>query len=110
MPSINDWAAKAADRIINDSTVRAFYLGNFSKPPSVEYTTERIAAIIALHAEPLMALLRETRREHNDTDEGYCPRNYPDHWTVSKAKCICGADAWNVRIDAALAGEKFASP
>jgi hypothetical protein len=100
MSSINDWAAKAAQRIADES--HPSIVGSMS--------LERIAAIIATFAEPLVALLRESRREHRrhcdkeasspcDCGSGHCPIN-----AVAReaAKCTCGADAWNARVDKAL--------
>jgi hypothetical protein len=93
MPSINDWAAKAASII----------MGEDRRARDAE---ERIAAIIALHAEPLVKLLRESKMEHNATylreenDQEPCPKHYDEDATV----CTCGADKWNARIDEALNG------
>lgn len=116
MPSVNDWAARAADRIDDE-----YPHARGKRRPSVD----RVAAIIATFAEPLVGLLRESRRLHEhyegqpqrccpqcaceswigdeqvetDDDDEY-PANRPDE------PCACGADAWNARVDAALAGAK----
>lgn len=119
MPSINDWAAKAAERIVYGKN------GPISE--------ERIAAIIATFAEPLVALLRESRREHlhveDDTwyccgacthecesddpghehSEGCCVSSHDNVPKRVQGVCDCGAAAWNARLDAALAGERPAS-
>lgn len=106
MPSINDWTAKAARRICDEPGRK---------------NAERIAAIIAVHAEPLVALLREARRPHYHCDDSWycCGRcQHPDHtWTDHEylsshdgeaareaGVCNCGADAWNARIDKVLGG------
>ena len=88
---VYDWATKAAECVDPKASV------------------SRIAAIIALHAEPLVALLREARRSH---DKGYneescdyppCPKSDECEANDNMA-CTCSADAWNARIDAVLAG------
>ena len=119
MPSINDWAAKAAERIAFEFVVAT----------SAKRSAERIAAIIATFAEPLVALLREARREHHhdpvsnyEHDRGCCPQCTCESWNpVAKSQdegeldaehepnsneiCDCGADAWNARVDATLAAK-----
>ena len=112
MASINDWAAKAAERIQEECD------GNFGCTVSVE----RIAAIIATFAEPLIALLQESRREHyhfggDIPGTDCCPRCTCQCWPAdpepdfepepnSKLPCDCGADAWNARVEAVLGGRK----
>lgn len=103
MPSINDWAAKAAERIYDTEN-------NWGRKASVD----RIAAIIATFAEPLMQVLRESKREHQHCEDSfYCCRRCtsPDHFLLEGetlggdlTECTCGADAWNARVDAALDG------
>jgi len=90
------WTEKAARRILDDATVRAYYLARFSKPPSQDATEARIAAIIEKFAEPLVNLLRESKREHEDPG--------PCCMTVCSPneKCDCGADEWNAKIDEVL--------
>lgn len=91
MPSVNDWAMEAARRIC----IEVNKLG----PKVLEQNREeRIAAIIALHAAPLVSLLQASRREHKTLSCAYI------RWETRK--CTCGADAWNARIDAALEGVK----
>ena len=114
MASINDWAAKAAQRIVDEHDP----LRRGLDPPG----PERIAAIIATFAEPLMKLLRESKREHDHFPDGdirdgtCCPRCCCASWPNdpeadfepepnSDDPCSCGADAWNAKVDAALAGE-----
>ena len=80
MPSINDWAAKAAREIVIDMDLRERY-------------EERIAAIIATFAESLTRLLREAKREH------WCRKDFDPN-----VICTCGADAFNERIDRVLNG------
>jgi hypothetical protein len=93
MASINDWAAKAAERIDDEYGGRG-----------TSRTVERIAAIIATYAEPLMKLLQEARREHFQSCEALL--NYDDDGDkVFDNECTCGADAWNERVDKALNGE-----
>jgi hypothetical protein len=101
MASINDWATKAAHRIkaeVNEAT------GN---PRNV--SVERLAAIIVLHAEPLITLLAQAKKSHHggyideSSEENPCPL-YEDK--NSAGPCTCGADDWNARIDAALIGER----
>lgn len=56
-----------------------------------------IATIILEHAAPLLALLRESRREH-----------YKDHDPMDDCpalhgrSCDCGTSEWNARIDEVL--------
>lgn len=101
MPSIDDWAAKAADRIDDE-----YPHARREQRPSVE----RIAAIVATFAEPILMLLAESRRSHhrgyNDESCDYppCPASDED---VNDEKCTCGADAWNARIETALSGRKL---
>jgi len=114
MSSINDWAAKAARRIM--------LLYDLDRIAPQDKSVYAIAAIIAMHAEPLMALLREARREHYHCDDSwYCcgKCDHPDHGQLypeyflsshdgEAARvagiCNCLADAWNARIDKALEG------
>lgn len=112
MPSIEDWAAKAARKI------RSEHRGCKEGP-----TQERCAAIIATFTEPILKLLAESRREHHhqELDEifGCCPRCDCKSWAAvaraqdageldaepkpnSDGPCTCGADEWNARVDEAL--------
>ena len=87
-----------------------------------------IAEVVATFAEPLVSLLRESKREHYHCDDGWyccgkclcrCSSTAKDHehfledcWPASHGGeaarvggvCNCGADAWNRRVDAALSG------
>lgn len=54
-------------------------------------TEDYIAAVIVEFAEPLIALLRESKRIHHDQCQNRAANGY-------KA-CNCGAGAWNKRID-----------
>lgn len=93
MPSINDWATKAAQRILLEYKHKSpHWLGN---------SEEKVATIIATFAEPLVKLLWESRQEHDDDD---CPMAHPDYVYNSGEPCTCGADAWNARVDDALDG------
>ena len=85
MSSTNDWATTCAQRIKDEIE------------PGELPTVARVAAIIAAHAEPLMALLREAKREHRDD----C---LSSNWSYNT--CICGASAWNAKVDAAVEGVK----
>lgn len=100
MSSINDWAAKCAERVVTEF--------------DDEWTAgkrwraqERVAAIIATFAKPMLDLLNEARREHSRgyNDEGCdyppCPKSQEEN---DDEKCTCQADAWNARIDAAIGG------
>lgn len=80
------------------------------------------ASVVDEHITPLVALLRESRREHLHCDDSwYCCRacRSSDHMLVEgehlghgydrqphedhgKGLCTCGADAWNARVDAVL--------
>jgi len=115
MSSVNDWAAKAARRIDEEYPFNR----EIARPRP---TKDRIAAIIATFAEPLVALLRESRRDHHHAADGdvcdgaCCPQcccceSWPDDpegdfepTPNSDAACTCGAAEWNARIDAALEG------
>lgn len=105
MLSLNDWAAKAARKIHEEvSEIVA------SAQPHRQYklpSEQRMAAIIAVHAKPILALLNECgrgghSRGYNDEACDYppCATSYDEN-----AKCTCGADKWNARVDAALNGE-----
>lgn len=110
--AVRDWAAFAADALVAEFGGRV--------------RRERIAAVLAVHLEPLEALLRESIRQHHheEDDNFYCcgkcacgctfqheedyehgsecyPADYPQRPT---GVCNCGADAWNERVRAALAG------
>lgn len=110
MPSINDWARKAADYIESE------YCSKPRHPPTVD----RVAAIIATFAEPLMKALRDSKQEHYHCDDSFycCPQCdcisrgcTPDLEPTpnnSDKPCTCGADAENARIDAVLAGNEWA--
>ena len=51
------------------------------------------------HAAPLVALLRESKREHYcHGDITLCCTKVID----SRSACTCGADEWNARVDAML--------
>jgi hypothetical protein len=111
MLSVNDWAAKAAARILDE------YAG--ARLP--RNAQDHVAAIIATFAEPLVRLLNEARREHHHTADGdprdgvccpqCCCQSWPDDpegdfepTPNSDEPCTCGTDAWNARVDAALEG------
>jgi len=84
-PGVHDWASKAAEHINPKDSVA------------------RIAAVITLFAEPLITLLRQAKREHNFDarwDAKSCPKALDDDATT----CDCGADEFNAKIDAVLAG------
>lgn len=95
MSSVNDWAAKCAREIVDDLPHR--------KQPR----TERIAAIIVLHAQPLLDLLTERAHYHCEDSFYCCPRcDHPDHGSSGKivSRCNCGADEFNKKLRAALEG------
>lgn len=103
MASVNDWAAKAAQHIVDEVSEDVQWRNRRLVTPS----EERIAAIIATFAEPLMTMLRECKREHsrgyNDESCDYppCPKSDELNWNEP---CTCQADTWNTRIDAVLNG------
>jgi hypothetical protein len=130
MNADDNWAASAARQIKTE-------LVNFvHQDPNLQHNVSwivanvheaRIATIIATFAEPLVALLRDARREHYHCDDSwYCcgKCTHSDHiyrvegeWQEGdeyplsegfagrvKGRCTCGADAWNARVGAALAG------
>lgn len=118
MPSINDWAAKAADRIVDEVSENVQWRNRRLVSPS----KDRIAAIIATLAEPLMRLLRDSYRMHRH-DPSYnqyvcCPRCACNSWVGSEQvmtdddeyppnidePCDCGADEWNERVRKVLNG------
>ena len=116
MSSIDDLAIEAARRIIEEF--------DLAEGRNVEKREARIAAIVATYAGPLVALLREARREHLhcDDDSWYCCRacHAADHglaegeslregerWGTAVGVCTCDADAWNARVDAVLAGQEL---
>ena len=83
MPSINDWAAKAAKKI---------HMERYS-------SVERKAAIITVHAEPLLKLLKEAS---NGFHQQYCPLfNVVDG---DDTLCDCGAVEWHTRVQSAMNG------
>ena len=121
MATVKDWTAKAAEYIL------------FEYPPPLERKKrqERIAAIIATFAEPLVTLLRQSVRTHRHDEDMYgaawergekrqcCSRCTCNSWKGednaqaagddetdmepnSDEPCTCGADEWNAKIDEAL--------
>jgi hypothetical protein len=113
MASINDWAAKAAQYIASEY--------DLDRGRHAAARVERLAAIIATFAQPLMDTLRASRRGHFHCDDSWycCPQcNCSDHGlaegetiganhsrnAVPSDVCTCGADEWNKRVDAALDG------
>lgn len=92
MSSVNDWTARAAREIVDNVSENVQWRNRRLVKP----TEERIAAIIVLHAEPLLKLLQETRRECVPACAAY--GNYQPPYE----DCTCGADAWNAQIDEAL--------
>ncbi len=114
MSSIKDWASDAAEHISLEFLLR---MGHLKR----EEATDRIAAIIATFAKPLIDLVEAFRREHYHCDDSwYCcgkcmhsdhfpthEEDYPSsHDGRVSGKCDCGADAWNARVDAAMAGQE----
>lgn len=77
-------------------------------------------AVTIRHAEPLLALLRESKRQHYHSINSYycCPKcnNKEEHPGLEEGEtvgsvsgtahdteeCVCGVDAWNARVDALL--------
>lgn len=56
----------------------------------------------AIDVEPLIALLREAKREHRPDSYGQCPVEN----TWAPGPCDCGAAEWNARVDKVLNGVK----
>lgn len=92
MASIDDWAAKVAQRIVTevdasgDSLFKWVSDGgghlDYMGVKDVRRLGERIAAIIETHAKPLLTLVRESRRSHYHCgDSWYCCGRciHPDH-------------------------------
>ena len=112
---VYDWASKAAERIDDEYP----HARRQDRP-----TVARIAAIIATYADPLIRLLMEAKKAHDHVADGdvrdgtCCPQCCCESWpddpegdfepTPNRPDepCACGADAWNARIDAALAGKE----
>jgi len=114
MGSIDDWAAKASNRIVDEVTEDVQWRNRRLIKP----TAERIAAIIAWYAKPLEMLLLESRRAHKHGEHGSrcCPQCCCKSWPEdpegdfeptpnSDNPCTCGASEWNARIDTALNGQ-----
>ena len=112
MGSIQDWAAKAACRIVDEYDGRRL-------PLRLRKDQNHISAIIATFAEPLVSLLRESRRVHHHVADGdvrdgvCCPQCCCESWPDdpegdfeaepnSDEPCTCDAAEWNARIDKAL--------
>jgi hypothetical protein len=113
--AMTDWAARAARRVLDEYQHRP-----------TQARVDHCAAIIATFAEPLVALLRESRREHYHHNENdvhmpmlCCPRCTCNSWNAvaeaqdsgeldaehepnSDEPCTCGADEWNRRVDEVL--------
>lgn len=99
MPSVNDWAARAARFILDQE-----------KPDA-----ERIAAIIEIYARPLLDVLRamESRGHRHVPGDSYycCPRcDHSDHSLEEgeviepEGKCKCGFDELQQRFQKAISG------
>jgi hypothetical protein len=98
---MTDWAAKAAYEIA--ITIRE---ASFSCEPEKE-EVKKSATIIATFAEPLVALVRESKRRHYHCDDSFycCPLcDESDHAGAKGTDCTCGADDWNARVNAVLEG------
>jgi hypothetical protein len=96
--STEEWATKAARQIMTEGDRLRLALGG-------GLVESEVASIISAHVAPLAALLQEARREHHGVDDEGDPCekvNYLDGLHV----CTCGADAWNARVDAVLAGSE----
>ena len=114
MPSVYDWATKCAEKIrewVNHEwSLREFSDITVDQGEAIKMHADRIAAIVALHAGPLVTLLRECGRGvhskgYNEESSDYppCPKSH--EFGDADDKCTCGADAWNARVDAALRGD-----
>lgn len=120
MGSVNDWAAKAAEKICYD---HGFVVRQGAGVVPDRYKAQRIAAIIATYAKPLMLLLQQTQKQHRHEEDSRrcCPRCTCKSWESvaqehddgnldaeptpnSENPCTCGADEWNKRVDAAIEG------
>lgn len=111
MASIDDWAAKVAQRIAEEPD---YHKHGQSPQQGVTRSAQwesRIAAIIATSAEPLIQIVRDAKREHTfaidaskapgrDMIVAGCAKKFFPH-----EPCTCGADAWNARVDAVLDGK-----
>lgn len=62
----------------------------------------QFASIIAAHAEPLVALLRESRRDHHHACMAYTDGGR--HKPEGDCTMDCDVGNWNARVDSALAG------
>ena len=96
---IYDWATTCAERIDVE-------YGPRRNAPSIS----RLAAVIALHAEPILKLLDECGRGthskgYNEESADYppCPKSGED---ADDAKCTCNADKWNERVRKALSATR----
>lgn len=98
--STTDWATKAAEEI------RSKVIAEGGTSAMQFITNSDIASIIAAHAEPLVALLRESRREHMTKTSEWCPKSDFDYEDDPTVTCTCSASAWNAKVDAALKGGK----
>jgi hypothetical protein len=103
-----DWATKAADEILRQHGALFPHI-----------TSMNVASIITTHAEPLVALLRESKQEHLHVDDAFycCPKctcintRYEKDGNTEIVEvrapngpglCTCGADAYNAKVDAVL--------
>lgn len=96
MPMVNDWIAKAAKRIASER-----------RP-----TSERIAAIIAVHSRSLVKFIQSQKREHHhSSDHWYCCPRCPMHDSEPDPDAVCDCeedvDVWNEKIDRLLDGVKL---
>ena len=83
MPSVNDWAAKAARQIVGKG--------------SGAVSEECAAAIIEIAARPMLQLLREFTKSHSPSCDEYGDDG-------GSGRCTCGAGAFNDRIHVAISG------
>jgi hypothetical protein len=102
---IDDWVSKASTAIFDDFEMEDMIDLTAAGQQAIK---TRIASIIAAHAEPLVALLRESKREHMSTCEAISHRRSDDGGVTfawpAKA-CTCGARAWNAMVEASLADQ-----
>lgn len=95
MPSIQDWAARAASRIDDE----------YKQHDELNWPSQdSIAAIIATFAAPILTLLNEARRTHDGKCKVFetATEDAEGILELDGADCTCGVSAWNARINEAL--------
>ncbi|MCR4301843.1 MAG: hypothetical protein NUV51_09555 [Sulfuricaulis sp.] len=97
MPSANDWAAKAARRILDEYGVKRW--------TKAEWARQRESRRGHYHCDDSWYCCRACRAaDHQLADGEHLGRNGES--VLCDGRCTCGADTWNALVDAVLDGRR----